>query len=103
MILPTITQPLSSRPKLSNLTIATSNTWAFQVALVVKNPSANAGDTGDLGLMPGSRRSPGEGNGNPLQYSYTRNHGQKSLAGYSPESCKELDTTEVTWQALYVY
>ena len=33
---------------------------------VVKNPSDNAGDTG---LIPGPRRSPGEGNGNPLHYS----------------------------------
>ena len=33
---------------------------------VVKNPPANAGD---LGSIPGSERSPGEGNGNPLQYS----------------------------------
>ena len=33
---------------------------------VVKNPSANAGDAG---LIPGSERSPGEGNGNPLEYS----------------------------------
>ena len=32
---------------------------------VVKNPPANAGDAG---FIPGSRRSPGEGNGNPLQY-----------------------------------
>ena len=63
VILPTIIQPPSSRPKLSN-TIATSDTWAFQVMLVVKNPSANARDTEDLGLIPGSRRSPGEGNGN---------------------------------------
>ena len=39
---------------------------AFQVALVVKNPPANAGDTG---LIPGLGRSPGEGHGNPLQYS----------------------------------
>ena len=36
--------------------------------LVVKNPPANAGDTRDLGMIPGSRRSPGGGNGNPLQY-----------------------------------
>ena len=35
----------------------------------VKNPPASAGDTGDMGLIPGSGRSPGEGNGNPLQYS----------------------------------
>jgi len=36
---------------------------------VVKNPPANAGDTGDAGSIPGSGRSPGEGNGNPRQYS----------------------------------
>jgi len=36
---------------------------------VVKNLPANAGDTGDLGSIPGLGRSPGEGNNNPLQYS----------------------------------
>ena len=36
---------------------------------VVKNPPANAGDIRDWSLISGSRRSPGEGNGNPLQYS----------------------------------
>ena len=36
---------------------------------VVKNPPANARDVGDSDSIPGSRRSPGEGNGNPLQYS----------------------------------
>ena len=36
--------------------------------LVVKNLSARAGDAGDVSLIPGSGRSPGEGNGNPLQY-----------------------------------
>ena len=35
----------------------------------VKNPPANAGDTGDVSLIPRLGRSPGEGNGNPLQYS----------------------------------
>ena len=38
------------------------------MALVVKNPSANAGDKRDVGLIPGSGRSPGGGHGNPLQY-----------------------------------
>ena len=38
------------------------------MAQQVKNPPANAGDTGDMGLIPGSARSPGRGNGNPLQY-----------------------------------
>ena len=39
---------------------------ASQVVLVVKNPPANAGDIRDMGSIPGSGRSPGEGNGNPL-------------------------------------
>ena len=36
---------------------------------MVKNPPASAGDTVDVGSIPGSGRSPGEGNGNPFQYS----------------------------------
>ena len=43
------------------------------MALVVKNPPANAGDVRDAGLIPGSRRSPGEGHGNLLQYSCLEN------------------------------
>ena len=46
---------------------------AAQVALVVKNPPANAGDTKDAGLTPGSGRSPGLRNGNPFQYSCLEN------------------------------
>ena len=46
---------------------------ASQVALVVKNPPANAGGIRDLGLIPGSGRSPGGGHGNPLQYSCLEN------------------------------
>ena len=46
---------------------------ASQVVLVVKNWPANAGDIKDVGLIPGSGRSPGEGHGNPLQYSYLEN------------------------------
>ena len=38
------------------------------MALVVKNLPANAGDIRDLGWILGSRRSPGGGHGNPLQY-----------------------------------
>ena len=44
------------------------NSVNFPGVSVVRNPSANAGATGDAGLIPGWRRSPGEGNGNPLQY-----------------------------------
>ena len=44
-----------------------------QVVLVVKNPPANTGDAGDVDSIPGSGRSSGEGNGNPLQYSCLEN------------------------------
>ena len=40
---------------------------------MVKNSSANTGDIRDPGSVPGSGRSPGEGNGNPLQYSCLEN------------------------------
>ena len=39
------------------------------MALEVKNPPANVGDTGDVGLIPGLGTSPGGRHGNPLQYS----------------------------------
>ena len=46
---------------------------AAQVALVVKNLPANAGDTRDTGSIPGLGTCPGEGNGNPFQYSCLEN------------------------------
>ena len=46
---------------------------ASQVALVVKNPPANAEDVRDLGSIPESGRAPGAGNGNPLEYSCLEN------------------------------
>ena len=55
-------------------------------SLVVKNPPANAGDAG---LMPGSERSPGEGNGNPLQYSCLGNPMDRA-AWWGPRGHKEL-------------
>ena len=52
-------------------------------ASAIKNPPANAGAAGGTGSFPGSGRSPGGGNGNPLQYSCLENpHGQRGLAGY---------------------
>ena len=49
----------------------------------------------DLGLIPELGRSPGEGHGNPLQYSCLKNfHGQRSLVDHSPWVHRELDTTE---------
>ena len=57
---------------------------ASQVALVVKNPPANA-EVRDSDSIPGSERSPGGQHGNPPQYSCLENpHKQKSLADYSP-------------------
>ena len=43
------------------------------MALVIKNAPTNAGDIRDIGSIPGSRRFPGEGNGDPLQYSCMEN------------------------------
>ena len=50
-----------------------SSNGASQVAQWQKNLPANAGNTGDAGLIPGSGRSPGGGHGNPLQYSCLEN------------------------------
>ena len=53
---------------------------------------------GDLGSIPRSGRSAGEGNDYSLQYLSGEFHGQRSLSGYSPWGCKESDTTEPTFQ-----
>ena len=45
----------------------------FPKGSVGKESACNAGDTGDAGLIPGLGRSPGEGNGNPLHYTYLEN------------------------------
>ena len=44
------------------------NSLSFPNGSAGKESSFNAGDTEDMGLIPGSGRSPGEGNGNPFQY-----------------------------------
>ena len=65
--------------------------WASLVAQMVESAS-NAGDPGSI---PGSGRSPGEGNGNPLQYScLEKSHGLRSLVGYTPWDGKESYKTE---------
>ena len=65
----------------------------FPGGSVVKNPPTNVGDAG---LTPGSRRSPEEGNGNPLQYSCLGNPMNRSLACYSPWDCKSIRHDLVT-------
>ena len=67
------------------------------MALVVKNPPANAGNIRDMGSIPGSGGSPGGGVQQPTPvFLPGESHGQSSLAGYSRWSHKESDTTEVT-------
>ena len=62
---------------------------------VVKNLPANAGDPGDAGLIPGSGKSPGEGNGNPLQYSCLENPMDRGAWRATVHGGhKELDTNE---------
>ena len=56
---------------------------ASQLAIMVKNLSANAGDKRHVGSVPGSGRSPEGGHGN-LVFLPGKCHGQRSLAGYSP-------------------
>ena len=63
--------------------------WASQVALVVKNLPANAGDIRDLGSIPGLGGSPGGGHGKPtLVFLPEESQGQRSLAGYSQRVAK---------------
>ena len=68
-------------------------TWAgFPGGSAVKNPPA---DAGDVGLIPESGRSPGEGNGNPLQYSHVGNPMAKEPDGlYNPWGHRKLDMTQ---------
>ena len=59
--------------------------WGFQGGSVVKNSPSNAGEAGNVGSILGLGRSPGGGNGNPLQYSCLENPmDRESLMGYSP-------------------
>ena len=56
---------------------------------------ASASNAGDPGLIPGSGRFPGEGNGNPTPvFLPGESHGLRSLVGCSPQGHKESDTTE---------
>ena len=73
---------------------------ASRVVLVVKNPPASVGDIRDASLIPGWERSPGDGHGNPLQYSYL----EKSMDRGAWQAAihvvtKELYVTEATLSA----
>jgi len=63
---------------------------------VAKNPPANAGDTRDIRSIPGSGRSPGGGNGNPLQYSCLGNPRDRGNWQVIVHRVGKPDTTEPT-------
>ena len=64
------------------------------MALVVKNPPADAGDIRDMGLILESGRSSGGGNGNPLQYSCLENPKDRGAWWATVHEVSELDATE---------
>ena len=66
---------------------------------MVKNPPANAGDIGDVGLIPGLERFPSlrrKWKPTPV-FLPRKSHEQRNPTGYSPWDCKELDRTEHTY------
>ena len=71
---------------------------ALQLALMVKNLPANAGDIRDMSSIPGSQRSPGGRHSNPPQYSYLENPMDRGAW----RAHKELDTNETT-QGAHTY
>ena len=66
------------------------------MVLVVENTPANKGDLKDVGSIPESGRSPGEGYGNPLQYSCLENPMDRDAWQATIHAVAELDMTEVT-------
>jgi len=73
-------------------TVFLTETSGFPVGLDGK---ASAHSAGNRDLIPGSGRSSGEGNGNPLQYScLEKSHGWRNLVSYSPWGCRVSDLTE---------
>ena len=88
-MIPVITHTLSLVPG--------ESTWAGSRAggTVVKNLLTNSGDARDVGSIPGSGRSPGVGNGNPLQYFCLENSTVRGAWwAIVPGGHKESDTTE---------
>ena len=75
----------------------------------MKNPPADSGDTGDVGSIPGWGRSPGEGNGYPLQYSYLENpmdRGARQATVHrviqSHTRLKQLSTQHALYYTVYI-
>ena len=74
-------------------------TWSFPGGSLVKNPPARAGDTGDVGLIPGLGRSLGGGNGNPLQYFCLENPMDRGALWVPVHSVAKSWPWLVTWDA----
>ena len=66
------------------------------MVLVVKNLHANERDIREVGSIPGSGRSPGEGNGNPLQYSCLENPMDRRAQRATVHGVTKSDMTEAT-------
>ena len=73
------------------------------MVLVVKNPPPSAEHVKDTGLIPGLGRSPGEGHGNPLQYSCLEDPMDRGACWATVHRvAKESDMTEVTEHVAYI-
>ena len=70
--------------------------WAFQVVLVVKNPPANVGDVRNVSSFPELRRTPGGGQGTPLQYSCLENCMDRGAWWATVHRVTKSHTAEVT-------
>ena len=70
--------------------------WAFQVMLVVKNPPANVGDVRNVSSFPELRRTPGGGQGTPLQYSCLENCMDRGAWWATGHRVAKSHTAEVT-------
>ena len=75
------------------------NIWGLPDGSGSKESACDAGETGDARTIPGSGRSPGEGHGNPLQYSCWENPVNRGPGGLQSISLRESDMTEVTEHA----
>ena len=76
--------------------------WASQAAQVVKNWPTNAGDIRDTGSIPGLGRSPGEGHGNPCQYSCLENPIDRG-AWWTTVHRVTKSQTQLKWLSMHIY
>ena len=96
------TMQKSIRTILKGSGVKSKETYLTQINLVlihgavVKNPPISAGDTRDTGSIPESGRSPGVGNGNPLQYSYLESSMDSGTPWATVYGVAESNTTEHT-------